>query len=496
MSQRFFCALTVVFISLSCACSGRMSPEEVVSRGLAGAEKLTGLDAKHEIPAKLIETRGEMIDLMWKLFRDDNPPGRYNVLRDVAERLGYYIDTPDSEQELMELYVRGIAGVYDDKDNTAYVVSREARDEIREELRERGCRIWDYDESAWWEENVELFVMVHEMVHALQDQHYDLDYYDEKYKQNSDAGYAYSAIVEGMAEFVETEYIYNQWGRSTRDYLDHRHNLYRLLERVREYEFAGEELLEVGRDYCGEMMSYDNLMGFFKYTYGEAMAQEAAMEHGWKGVKELFNRYPLSTEQVVHPEKYFEEETLDLPTFVGYPDFYDVLPEDYAFLDSDSLGEFRIYLLIKDLELEPRDAINVSEGWDGDRYYAFRNPDTDEVAFGWITVWDTVEDADEFFNFYRKMSKRKSLSAEISGGGDDLYYVESTWGEGSVERDGDRVVIVEGFEDRELMDEFRGMVMSAETFEATYEHDETLPERLVDRKENGEEEEEEEDEEE
>ncbi|MEW6202238.1 MAG: hypothetical protein AB1546_09700 [bacterium] len=472
----------LLLVSLpSFICLAELQPDELVGRASAEAEKISGLNFLNNVPTKLIKTRSKLVNLLRKFHEREYPEDKFTIFQEITDKLGFYIDVTESEEELIEQYARGIAGIYDDEDKNIYVVMRETREAIRIELAIRGCKIFDYPElSDEEEELIVLAILVHEMTHALQDQHYDLKNLKDKYKHNSDATYAIMALVEGMAEFVEDEFWDNEFGgRRRRDYVDDQYNLYTLLDEIRLKESKGVDILSVAnKDICGRLNSHKNLLGFFKYVYGLALVEKAGMKYGWNDVKTLFNRYPLSSEQVIHPEKYFDEDSIDLPTFIGYPDFYEVLSEDFIFYDSDSLGEFQMYLLVKDLALSPQDAIKTTEGWDGDRYYAFRDPDDHEIMFAWITVWDSPADAKDFFKFYRSMAKSKSLTTKTVGHKGNLYYLKSAMNSISVEIKDNKVAIVEGLDDMDLQDKLRQLVLDAETFEATYDHSETLPDWL------------------
>jgi len=479
LSAASFVLVAVVF---PCAVMAEIDAQAVVDKGIEIAGELSGLKLGEGVEGVLVETRDEAIDVMWKLFRRDYPEDEFRIEQDIMERLGYYIDTPETDEELMALFVEGIAGVYDPDENIAYVVSRDARDEIEEEMRRRGCRVVKYDfenDANWYYANQELIVMVHEMTHAIQDRHFDLNYFEEKYDANTDATLAFMALVEGMAEFVEQEFVYKElFNFSQRFLYDPQNNLYVMLERARDSEESGNDLFDVGRDSCGDMRSYTGMMWFIKYVYGRAFVEKASMEYGWNRFAEMFRDYPLSTEQILHPEKYFDEKHIDLPCFIWYPDFYSVLPGDFEFVDSDSLGEYRLYLLVLDQELGGRDAIMASEGWDGDRYYAFRHPESGDIAISWISVWDTENDASEFISYYNRILSRKELSVNVSSKGDDFYKIEASDYTGSIERRGNVVVIVEGMQDPELGDAFREITFEADIEEANYDMQEVIPEWL------------------
>jgi hypothetical protein len=46
----------------------------------------------------------------------------------------------------------------------------------------------------------------------------------------------------------------------------------------------------------------------YPYTTGLGYVQAAQLQSGWEGVNELFRRMPVSTEQILHPEKYAANE--------------------------------------------------------------------------------------------------------------------------------------------------------------------------------------------
>ena len=48
-----------------------------------------------------------------------------------------------------------------------------------------------------------------------------------------------------------------------------------------------------------------------------------------------------------------------------------------------------------------------SEGWDGDRYQLYEEPATQQRCLVWLSVWDSVEDAQEFTQAYQQVMAAK-----------------------------------------------------------------------------------------
>jgi hypothetical protein len=102
-----------------------------------------------------------------------------------------------------------------------------------------------------------------------------------------------------------------------------------------------------------------------------------------------FSDMPVSTEQVMHEDRFFVSR--DDPTEVTLP------PTSFgkAVYDND-LGEFETRLFLFE-HLKDRDAaFRGAAGWDGDRYVLFEAPKGEGIA--WLSVWDTSVDAAEFFD--------------------------------------------------------------------------------------------------
>jgi hypothetical protein len=154
----------------------------------------------------------------------------------------------------------------------------------------------------------------------------------------------------------------------------------------------------------------------------------------------------VSTEQILHPEKYFSNR--DLPTKIELP----ALPESFSAwreLEHNTLGEFNISILI-DGYLPADQARLASAGWDGDRFSLYENRDTGQLLLVWDTTWDTEQDAREFFQVYKDVLGKRYKDTALPGDtlSEEVLYEHKLWktdnGEIYIEIHGTDVLILDG----------------------------------------------------
>lgn len=124
---------------------------------------------------------------------------------------------------------------------------------------------------------------------------------------------------------------------------------------------------------------------------------------GWEDVARAHANPPVSTEQVLHPEKLFYEP--DRPTPINLPVFSVLHNAKWTHVDSAIHGEYYLFLLIGRWT-ERFTGLIASHGWDGDIYQAWRSP-SGAIAILTATTWDTPKDAREFYEGYLRVLGRK-----------------------------------------------------------------------------------------
>jgi hypothetical protein len=243
-------------------------------------------------------------------------------------------------------------------------------------------------------------VMAHEILHSLQDQYVDLEGYYADVEFNDDILGARQSVIEGEAQHLTTLYS--------------RAHAFEMAADMAEVKpgdmgmFALEQFaaLQGAPPYFTEVMT-------FPYLGGEKFIKAGLEEGGWAIVNALYKAPPHSTEQIIHPEKFFGER--DEPVKIVLPDLGPVLGEGYENIYENTMGELQTSILIK-LTADPIRAMRASAGWDGDTYAVFRDKESGRALMVWALTFDSAKDAAEFFEAESKGLRKKY---EARAGGED-----------------------------------------------------------------------------
>jgi hypothetical protein len=223
-------------------------------------------------------------------------------------------------------------------------------------------------------------VMAHELTHALQDQHFNLRRFQHWPKGDSDADLAAHALIEGDAVLAMTIYMA-------------RHPLVALaFRRVMESDTTSSEQFKQAPRFLRESL-------VFPYLEGGEWATQLYKHGGWDRISKAFTELPESTEQVMHPEKYTAHEA---PVRVSLPDIRDLLGARWKRISYDVTGEWGYYLILDQFLNSAIESKRAASGWGGDRFAVYEGPRPTDVFMAQSTVWDTENDAREFFDAYAK----------------------------------------------------------------------------------------------
>src|SRR2546423_560022 len=146
-------------------------------------------------------------------------------------------------------------------------------------------------------------IMAHELTHALQDQHFDLRRFEHWPKGDSDAELAAHALIEGDATLAMVLYVSS--------------NPLRALTFLKSLSATGVDTKELDQ---APRVVRESLL--FPYQEGLNWTRALYKRGGWQEVSQAFQTLPQSTEQVIHPEKYFAHEA---PVKVTLPDITSLL---------------------------------------------------------------------------------------------------------------------------------------------------------------------------
>ncbi|MEX0949317.1 MAG: hypothetical protein WD296_11005 [Acidimicrobiia bacterium] len=187
--------------------------------------------------------------------------------------------------------------------------------------------------------------IVHELVHTVQDQHFDIDKLYDKAKDGSQA-YALDFLLEGDATTVENAYLDTLSPADQDEY-------YGFVEDV-----VGEELPE-GVPYALDVYSSA------PYILGEAFVYALDPEGGTSGRDRAFKNPPKTEEVLIDPVALKQRQPAKK---VPKPKLTKGEKRAYA---PEQFGVITLYLMLS-TRLDARTALEAVTGWGGDRYVGFQ----------------------------------------------------------------------------------------------------------------------------
>ena len=214
---------------------------------------------------------------------------------------------------------------------------------------------------------VERLTLAHELTHAIDDQHFRLSRTDGIAAAcRDDAFDAALGAIEGSAQFFSIRLLF-------------------------EFPPSDGDLAGLGEG-GGMPEGVPPFMArllLWPYTAGQGFITELEVRGGLDEVNGALKRFPVSTEQVLHPDRF----PSDRPTAVDVPDLSDELGPGWGDLDVMEVGEAWLSTMLG-LRLSSSVAEGAAAGWDGGLYRAFT--DGLDTAVVLTTAWDSSADADAF----------------------------------------------------------------------------------------------------
>jgi hypothetical protein len=248
----------------------------------------------------------------------------------------------DLRQVRRGLLEQNIAGFYDERPHRRrlYVVSEDRRLTPMNQL-----------------------ILAHELRHALQDQHADVHaVVPDPIGDFDDRRLAYLALLEGDATLVMERFL--------------RHRLELAQKAVPE---ASDFTLPIGEMPGTPPVLRDQMV--LPYAIGTPFARELWRKGGWAALQEAWRRPPDSTEQVLHPEKYWQRERPNEAPF-------SYAPRKAVLLQEGVLGEAYTRTLLG----AGSDA--AAAGWAGDRFRVWDL--SGRTLLVWRALWENDAEAGEF----------------------------------------------------------------------------------------------------
>ena len=388
-----------------------------VDQILGFASKDSDLAIRHSVKRQLTN-RAEVEHYILSKMKDDKDAQRLQSSEIVLKKFGLLDRDFHLQPFIVSLLTEQIAGYYDSKTKTVNMLDWIAPDEQKP-------------------------VLAHELTHALQDQHVDLDKWGDQSKDSiaknvledndhlrtDETDTAREAVAEGQAMVV-----FLDWGLAPKG------------QSLAKLPDIGAQLNDLGGDdgdspvmNRAPLLLKESLL--FPYREGLNFEQIVLKD---EGAKEAFagalDRPPATSYEVMHPRAWERHEQ---PTLLTMPDIHPVVDADYAPYDIGVMGALDVRILTE-LFAGKDAAAMLTPQWDGGMYYAAQSraattpeakASTKSVALLYLSQWKSDEAAAKFAAIYAENLKRKytdvhvqpvDLSEESAGqgSGESIYITE------------------------------------------------------------------------
>ena len=317
--------------------------------------KQRGLPLKKPIETETID-REQLRARLLELAAEDKTQSETRAEGLALARWGMIPPATDYTQLLVDLLTDQIAGYYDPKD--------------------KKLRIAKTTDAEWGE-----MVLAHEILHALQDQSYDLEKWEHVPDGETDAGLARHALVEGdgVALMIELALANKNVPAPWDD-----PRVARELDKAMSLP-SGDALDKA------PLAVRETLL--FPYRQGFAFVAALRRERPWSAVDAAFKRPPRSTEHILHLDKYQADEKPIAVTLAVPPSL-----AEYRVAHTTVWGELGCSLFLRSHGFDEPGAAQAAQGWGGDRVLTLARGDDAKPhrAIGLARLeWDDEVDAIE-----------------------------------------------------------------------------------------------------
>ncbi len=337
--------------------------ESLSSRIQAEVEGLRGERFREPVSVKVAD-RNTLVEYLKQRVEQEEPPEKLAADERIAKLLALAPPDMDLLAESYRLLESQVAGFYDPPTKTFYLMESMPK-------------------------GIGGFILSHELVHALDDQLFGIDQIGKALGDDTDALSAYHAVVEGSGTSGMTLWLKRHLGEvDLSGFLSMQEEVNASLARAP--AFLWKPMLA----------AYVQGEGFLGRGRSLLASQDDPVENA--DIRAAFEHPPRSTEQVLHPEKYWNPLQSDEPRLLGFD--LGSLPDGWKVQRQDTLGELMLAIVASARDAPPIDlnamlgigfTNEAVTGWGGDRLVLLGKDGASWLRLA--TEWDSERDAAEFY---------------------------------------------------------------------------------------------------
>jgi len=330
---------------------------------LAQMSEITGLALRTPLKKSLRSREQIRAHIIKEMNDDKDAAERYAGARS-AEAFGLLPKGFDLDSFMIDLLTEQIAGLYDPKAHEFYVAD------------------WIHIED-------QRMVMAHELTHALEDQHFQIEAWVKAARPNDDSELARESVLEGSAMVAMVEFLLQGSGRSLQDLPD-------IDPAMLIGDMAETPMLKKAPPFLKDAL-------IFPYIDGLTFSATVLKPSGWEALSGIFTKPPASTQQILHPALYSSGK---VPAPVSLPSMEKALGADWAKLEENVMGEFGWKEVLKQYLGETRGK-TLSAAWDGDRYAVYEEKPSKRLLLITRERLANQALAERFFGQYSEALEKK-----------------------------------------------------------------------------------------
>ncbi len=364
--------------------------------------QISGMQLKHQVPCDFI-SKEKINEFLRKRVKDVAKPDEIRAEELTLKKFGLVPQDFDLARNTIDLLTEQAAAFYDYEKKKLFITETTSQESQEP-------------------------VLAHELSHALADQNFNLAKFIHQGRKSDDGSTARLAVMEGQATWLMSEYLARKMGQSLKESPALVAMMSKMTESSGQYPVFDQAPLYLRHTLV------------FPYTKGMLFQHAVYERDGMNAFAEVFRKPPLSTQQILHPDKYFANLK---PADPELPDPH--LPRGYKGLVGGSLGELEHGILLEQYTTKAH-ADELAPHWRGSSFELRENKKAGRAVLLYSVEWDTEAAARDYFDAYRQMMAKKWKLMKVTS--EEADAITGTGDDGAFElrRKGALVTSVEGMD--------------------------------------------------
>jgi hypothetical protein len=352
---------------------------------LTGLSSITGWKVERKVPAEILK-QSEFRRFMQEHMKDASPK-ELRAQEITLKMFGLVPQDFNLAGETVDLMSEQAAAFYDYNKKKLFVLDSTP----------------DGDEQR--------MALVHELAHALADQHHPLGKYMRDGAPDDDAATARQAVMEGQATWLTWAYLSFRSGGPPEIPLGK-------LDQLASAAGADGPVYDKAPLYIKESL-------VFPYNQGIRFLDAVYRKFGRDGFDEVFHHPPASTLQILHPDAYFASTAPTMPMAPALDEAFGKQARNFRVLTEGALGEFDFSALLRQY-LEEKQGSAAAAHLRGAAFRLYEHKTEKYPVLAFVSDWESPEAASTFYRLYvkvlkakwKKMEVAKDSASEVTGSGD------------------------------------------------------------------------------